>query len=167
MTSSNPSSETRVLRDKLVKKLANSGVNNYLSSHKDITEAFRKDDLDALTALDRYLDLRYSTRVILLVVDILRDKTGAHEVADAITPDMLEALMQVSTAIAVSGNNAEPSEGGVLNAHKVCAMVVTNLELEQPVLDLIRKRRIINAGEIAVLLEQMREGSPVLAEGVL
>jgi hypothetical protein len=155
------SAELDALYESLPQRIDEVSANDFFRSHTDFTAACQQNDLDALRAMDKHFTGRHGTRVIVHVIDILRAHHGIHEVAPIITTDMLESLLQISTAMAVAESPT------VENTRRVCAMVVPHVEREAFVVSLIRQRKITDADEIQELIGVMESGSRALAEGIL
>lgn len=152
--------ELNDLRTRMMLRIEEIGGPTAMQQHVDLTAVYRNEDLDTMRVLVQHCGGRFTTRVALHVVDILHAE-GINEVSRIVTTEMLEALLQISTAMAISEGNTAP------NTFKVCSMVIPHLEREKIVIDLIRKRKIIDADDIAAILNDMENGSMTLAEGVL
>lgn len=155
------SAELNALYESLPMRIDEVSANEFFQSYTDLTAAYQRGDLDMLRAFDKHFTGRHGTRVIVHVVNILRAHHGVRDVTPLVTTEMLEALLQISTAMAVADSPT------IENTHRVCAMVVPHVERESFIVSLIRQRKITDADEILELIGAMESGSRALAEGIL
>ena len=159
--------ELAELRGSLIYRVK-TGISSKVREHDylmSVENAYHKGDLHRMRAYSTMFCDSNDFLYIDLVAAALRGN-GAHKTVETISMEHLDAYKLTVQAI------ADIPSGGARNlgrngSTEVIAFVLTNLDREQVILNIMRERNVTDVERIEELLDQMGEGASVVSSGVL
>jgi hypothetical protein len=160
--------ELDTLRYELGELLFHSTFMGGIHARQAITYDHKHGNVDALRACKRLMTISNDPFQIVAVVRILQDHGGRHLIP-LLTEDYVRAYIAVNNAQQTQAlhSGKRQSDSDLHNGRDVCMLVFEDLSREAAVCSIILDRGIIEAHEIKLLLNDMKDVSPSLSSGVL